>query len=105
MLFNPHITFAMLEHEARSLRHLSGKRMEERTDLLVSSLRADELFMRSFGKLAKFIFAFEYCLVALVYAENDRRKAWHFWKKAMLTHAGVMRTRRFWATLKNIIRN
>lgn len=103
--FNPHISFAMIEHEGRSLNTIKPERIEERTLLFISSLKKDNLFLKKFGPLAGFIFGFEYVLTALYFTAADKKKARHYLWLAMKESKSVMKTKRFWATFKNILFN
>jgi len=101
--FNPHIGFAMIEHENRSLNTIKPERIEERTLLFIENLKKDKLFLHSFGPLAGFIFGFEYVLVALYFAATNKKKARHYLWLSVKESRDVLKTKRFWATFKNTL--
>lgn len=103
--FNPHISFAMIEHEERSLNTIKPERIEERTLLFISLLKKDNVFLKEFGAHARFIFGFEYVLVALYFAATDKKKARQYLRLGVKESKAVMKTKRFWATFKNIFLN
>ncbi|MFT4095348.1 MAG: glycosyltransferase [Niabella sp.] len=101
--FNPRVTFAIIEHESRSLNTIMPEKIEERTHVLIKSLKADAVFLEAFGRLAGFIFGFEYVLAALCHAGSNKRKAWQYLCLAAKESPGVLKTKRFWAAFKNML--
>lgn len=103
-LFIPRITFAMLEHEGRSLRASSAQKLEEKTNLFIELLDKNEGFKKGFKRYYRFIYAFELALVSSTWAsESNREKSRHYLIRSVQFSRSVIFTKRFMAALKNYL--
>jgi glycosyltransferase involved in cell wall biosynthesis len=97
-------TFAMMQHDERSLNSISASRIEERDLYFSKMIRKNRALEEKYGESAIRLFmADRYTFIALSMCENgDYLKAIHYWTKSLITSFYVIRRKRFWAVIKKI---
>ncbi|PZF72036.1 glycosyltransferase family 2 protein [Taibaiella soli] len=100
------ITFAIQEHEGRSLNTISSERIEARNLAMNEALLADEAFVSFYKKEVNFFIAQSLSFIALSYANNfkTKGKALKYLKQAFIVYPPIiLLSKRFLATAKNIL--
>lgn len=98
-------TFAIRQHEQRSLAQISANRIEERDGFFASLVLHNKNFENSFGRMRQHLFvADRYTFIALSYAIIGSKKlAGRFLIKALNSTVRVVGRRRFWGVIKNML--
>lgn len=101
----PFSTFAIRQHEQRSLSTISATRVMERDEYFASMIGKNEILLEKYGKRAINLFkADRYTFIALVFVlEKDRVTAFRFLKRSFATSFLVITRKRFWAVLKKLL--
>ncbi len=99
------ITSVVIDHEARSVRRINGDKLIRRLQLLVSYLQQDEEVRRYFGKDFDKIKMDANSYIALHLGEipGYKLKSIFFLFKSFTNSMTVIKNKRFYATLKNIL--
>lgn len=95
----------VIDHENRSVRTINGEKLIRRLELLIQYISADAKCREYYGKGLSIIKMDSYSYIALHLANSWRYKLKSFFYllKAMKSSFYLLRTKRFYATLKNII--
>ena len=98
----PAVTFAMIEHDGRSLNTRKPAQEIPRCVSLIRYLKEDKPFNEAYGPYAAFLYAFEYCLLSLAYSEDGQlREARKYWRVAMKEYPMIVIRKRFMAAVRN----
>ncbi|HTN16294.1 MAG TPA: glycosyltransferase family A protein [Chitinophagaceae bacterium] len=99
------ITSLVIDHEMRSVRTIHGEKLINRLQLLVQYLEQDEQAVRYFGKdFSKIkMDANSYIALHLANAPKYKLKSLQFLFKALKDDVALLGTKRFYATIKNIL--
>lgn len=99
-------TFAIVQHENRSLSTISSERIEERDKYLIDLVKNRKQQMEKYGRLLNRFVSDRYTFMALVMAiEKKKMKSSTYLIKSLNSSFAVLGRRRFWGVLKNIIKN
>jgi glycosyltransferase involved in cell wall biosynthesis len=101
---NP-ISSLVIDHETRSVRTIHGQKLIDRLLLLLEYLTQDQTVLDYFGSDFSKIKMDSYSYIALHLANQpkDKLKSITYLFKAMNTNGHLFRTKRFYATIKNIL--
>jgi glycosyltransferase involved in cell wall biosynthesis len=99
------ITFAIQEHDERSLNTISPEKIEARNLELNKSLIQDKPFLKFYKNKVDFFMANSLTFIALSYANtaSTKSKAVKYLSKAALTYPPILFSKRYLATTKNIV--
>jgi glycosyltransferase involved in cell wall biosynthesis len=99
------ITSLVIDHELRSVRTINGEKLISRLQLLVHYLQQDPVTVQYFGKDFSKIKMDANSYIALHLANEPRFKlrSAGFLLKALGDHTALLRNKRFYATIKNIL--
>lgn len=97
------VTFAIQEHEERSLNTISPEKIEARNLELNHLLSQDDAFKKFYHDKLDFFYAYSLTFIALNFANNNhtKEKAKSYLAKAFKQHPPIIFTKRYLATLKN----
>jgi len=99
------ITFAMIEHEERSLNMVSPDRIIERDNFLMQVLLKDTAFRETYQNHLNIFIADRYTFFSLILALTKKRRleTLKYIGKAVRVEPRVLKRRRFWASLKHLL--
>lgn len=99
------ITSWVVDHDLRSVRTINGDKLINRLQLFVQRLQQDETVLRYYGGDFKKIAADAYSYTALHLAEAPaaKQKSLHYLFRAFATYPGIVKNKRFYAILKNLL--
>lgn len=105
LYYSNEITSTIIDHDARSVRVIYGDKLITRLQLLQSYLERDETVVSYFGKHFSRIKMDSNSYIALHLANAPRYKlaSVRYLFKALMQSAYLLRTKRFYACIKNII--
>lgn len=102
--FDNTITSSVIAHEQRSIRTIAIDKMISRDLLLIDLLRSDSVILKNYGKSFSRFIAERYTYIMLGLAENKHRNNVFKWCiKAVRVYPRIILTKRFWASIKNMI--
>jgi glycosyltransferase involved in cell wall biosynthesis len=99
------VTSLVIDHENRSVRTINGERLIQRLQLLMRYLSEDQTVVRYFGKAFNKIKMDSNSYIALHLANEARYKGKSilYLGKALRNSSALLKTKRFYATIKNIV--
>ena len=99
------ITSLVIDHEMRSVRTIHGEKLINRLELLMKFLEADKQTVDYFGKSFDKIKMDANSYIALHLANEPKYKltSIKYLFKSLADSASLLQTKRFYATLKNIL--
>ena len=99
------ITSLVIDHDLRSVRTIQGEKLIQRLELLIQFLEADKQTVAHFGKRFDQIKMDANSYIALHLANEPRYKltSIQYLCKALFDSVSLLQTKRFYATLKNIL--
>lgn len=105
LYYSNEITSLVIDHEERSVRTINGDKLVRRLELLVHYLSADPQVIAYFAEEFKFIKMDSNSYIALHLAEvpGYKLRSIKYLIKAFFDSIRLIQTKRFYATLKNII--
>lgn len=98
------VTNAIIEHPERSLNNLNPDKVEKSLNLVINTLKADEMVLHVYSADFNKFVARNFCFVALCFSINgNTEKASHYLSLAHAEYASIIYTRNYLAVLKKII--
>lgn len=99
------ITSWVVDHEMRSVRRINGEKLIKRLQLLLYHLKQDQRVLLYFGSQFKKIEADSYSYIALHLADQSqfKLKSSRFLLESLVTYPGMLTSKRFYATIKNLL--
>ncbi len=97
------ITSTVINHDARSVLQVNKEKLVKRIQLLNHYLQQDEGFLQKYGKYAKLFRADldTYVALHLAMTKQNRGEVIKYLTRSLFTYPGVLRSRRFYAAIKN----
>lgn len=100
----PESTFAIVQHGQRSLHTITSERIEERDLFFISLVKNQNNLAKRYGRELYLFVADRYTFIALILAIGGRwTAAIHYLILSLRSSFYVVKRRRFWGVLKNII--
>jgi glycosyltransferase involved in cell wall biosynthesis len=98
-------TFAIVQHEARSIITIPCDRIEVRDTFFADLVASDPAYVDRYGRDVVSLFvADRYSFIALMFAINSKRcLALKYLRKSLGASISVLRRKRFWGVLKNLL--
>lgn len=97
------VTNVIIEHPERSLNNLNPDKVEKSLNLVINTLKADELVLHFYSADFNKFVARNFCFVALCFSLNgNAKKASHYLSLAHTEYASIIYTRNYLAVLKKI---
>jgi glycosyltransferase involved in cell wall biosynthesis len=105
LYYSNEITSRVVDHEMRSVRTINGDKLIRRLELLIENLSADAQVISYFGKAFRTIKMDSNSYIALHLANvpKYKMKSVFYLFKALCNSSQLLRTKRLYATVKNII--
>lgn len=104
LYYSNEITSLIIDHDARSVRAMNPQKIIDRLAVFINYVNADEQIIKIFSSKLNTVQMFTYLYIAVHLAVHPKYKlvSIKYLIKAMFTDIGVLKTKAFYATLKNI---
>jgi glycosyltransferase involved in cell wall biosynthesis len=102
--YSNEITSSVVNHDQRSLFTIAAEKVVARDLLLVEKLRNDSMVMRNYGSSFHQFVADRYTFFMLCFTEQKKKREVLKWaQKAVSTFPFILTSKRFLASLKNVV--
>ena len=102
--FIPTVGFAMVQHGGRSMVDRPVEKVDGVINTLVNSLQQDRAFSRSYGFMARYLYAYEFALLSSLWSSSgNKSKGRDYLAKAFFLAPNIIINRRFGAAVKNLL--
>ncbi|MCB9032281.1 MAG: glycosyltransferase family 2 protein [Chitinophagales bacterium] len=105
LYYSNEVTSLIIDHDARSVRVMDAQKIIDRLKIFTASVFADEKIKQSFSKQLNTIqmYADLYIAVHLATTPKYKLQSIKYLCKTVFTDIGVLKTKAFYATIKNIL--